>query len=94
MPIQELSRLDILANAFLVNLETHCRRIVVGEIRIRHGDYAGLKIWPSGRNRMVKIVSKRCDTALTRKIIPNESQSPEGFHLIGSMRPFFGVALV
>ena len=91
--VQEFGRLDILADGFFVNLKTHSRRIVVGAIRVRHGDDKGLKLWPRRRNRMMKIVSKRSDPASTRKMIPDERHAPKGSHLIVSGRPLFSAAL-
>ncbi len=42
--VKEFGRLDIIADRFVVNLETHSRRIVIGSVRIRHGDDASVEI--------------------------------------------------
>ena len=90
--VQELGRLDIIADRFVVNLEAHSRRIVIGAVRIRHSDDAGLKIRPGGRDRPVKILGKCRDAAQARKIVPDEGHALKRFHLIVSRRPLFGAA--
>ena len=40
--VQKLRRLEIITDRLVVNFQAHCRRIVVGAVRIRHGDDAGL----------------------------------------------------
>ena len=42
--VKEFGRLDIIADRFVVNLETHSRRIVIGSVRIRHGDDTSVEI--------------------------------------------------
>ena len=92
--VQEFGRLDIIADRFVVNLEAHSRRIVVGAARIRHGDDAGLKIRPSCRDCPVKIMSKCSNSATARKIVPDERHTLKKFHLIVSRRPSFGQRLL
>jgi hypothetical protein len=40
--------------------------------RVRHGNDAGLKIRPSHRDRLMKIMGKCRDPAATRKMIADE----------------------
>src|SRR5271154_3010327 len=82
--IEELGCLDIVSDPVVVNLEAHRRGIVIGAVRIGHGDDAGLKVRPTGRDCPVKIMRKRSNSTTARKIVPDESHTLKEFHLIVS----------
>ena len=90
--VQELGRLNIIADFFVVNLKAHSRRIVIGATGVRHCDDAGLKIRPSCRDRQMKIMGKGSDSATARKVIADECYTLKRFHLVVSRRPFVGAA--
>jgi hypothetical protein len=78
--VQKLGSLNILSNRFVVDLEAHSWRVVIGATGVRHGDDAGLQIRASGRDRPMKIVRKGSDSATARKVIPDERNTMERAH--------------
>ena len=63
-----------------MDLEEHCRRIVIGATGVRHRDDAGLQIRAIDRNRSMKIVGKGRDAAATRKMIADERNALKRIH--------------
>ncbi len=78
--VQKLGSLNILADRFVVDLEAHSRRIVIGAAGVRHGDDAGLEIRASCRDRAMKIMGKGRDSAAARKMIADERNTLKRFH--------------
>jgi hypothetical protein len=70
--VEKLRRPDIIIELVVLNLEAHCRGIVIGMARVRHGNDAGLEIRPSHRDRLMKIMGKCRYAAATRKMIADE----------------------
>ena len=73
--VQELSRLNIFVDVFVLNFQAYGLRIVIGATWIRHRYDAGLKIGTGHRNRPMKIMGKGCDAAEARKMIADECYS-------------------
>src|SRR5712691_6424182 len=90
--VQELGRVNIIADFFVVNLKAHSRRIVIGATEICHCDDAGLKVRTSCRARQMKIMGKGSDSAAARKMIADECYTLDRFHRVISRRPSVGVA--
>src|ERR1700693_1079063 len=90
--VQELGRLNIVFEFFVMNLKAHSRWIVVGTAGICHCDDAGLKTGFSCRDCQMKIMGKGSDSADARKMIADEGQTLRQFHLAVSRRPFVGAA--
>jgi len=80
--VQELGRLNIVADHVVANLEAHCLRIVIGATPVRHGNDASLQIRASCCDRPMKIMSKGSDSAATRKMIADERHTLKPFHSV------------
>ena len=78
--IQELCSLRIVLNAFVADLESHGRWIVIGTIGIVHGNHTGLQTGAGGRHRLMQIVGEGGDPATARKMIADERNTMQWFH--------------
>ena len=78
--VQKFGGLNIVADRFVVDLEAHGRRIVIGAAGVRHGDDAGLQIRAIDRDRSMKIMGEGRDAAATRQMIADERNTLKRAH--------------
>ena len=75
--VQEISGLGIAIDRLLLDLEAHCRWIVIGAAGIVHGSDAGHQTRTRHCHGAMQIVSEGGDTAASWKVVADERNTIE-----------------